>query len=132
MLEARWLIYRIWCHGSLHGDQGNNDYTEMLRREVELVSLRLSALVLFKEKCFTPYRLWDFMVIYETAQRRIEKEHDLILESESAQSMDLEMIPAKKKTALTRTAWVSETQYLCPWVLVVLDVSEDVRGAIPL
>ncbi|KAJ5525492.1 hypothetical protein N7494_012142 [Penicillium frequentans] len=104
----------------------------MFRRELELVSLRLSALVLFKEKCFTPYTLWDFMVIYETAQRRIEKEHDLILESESAQSMDLEMIPAKKKTALTRTAWVSETQYLCPWVLVVLDVSEDVRGAILL
>ncbi|KAJ5671842.1 hypothetical protein N7507_000969 [Penicillium longicatenatum] len=163
MLEARWLICKIWCHGSLNGDQGYNDCTQMFRRELELLqelmamgapkstfeigvppllhflftkckdlNLRLSALALFREKCFTPDTLWDFMVIYETAQRRIENEHDLVLGSEWSRAIDLDIMPAKKKTALTRTAWVSETQYLCPWVLVVLDVSEDVRGAIPL
>jgi len=163
LLEGRWLICKIWCHGSLRGDQGYDDCTEMIRRELKLLqelmatgapkstfeigfppllhflftkcknlNLRLAALAFFREKCFTLDTLWDFMVIYETAQRRVENEHDLVLGSEWTQSIDLEMMPPKKKTALTRTAWVSETQHICLWVLVVLDVSEDVRGAILL
>ncbi|KAJ5993718.1 C6 zinc finger protein [Penicillium sp. IBT 35674x] len=83
------------------------------------LDLQLSALALFREKWFTPHTLWDFMVIYETAQRRIEKEQDLVLGSEWSQSIDLGMIPERKKTALTRTAWVSETPYICPWVIVM-------------
>lgn len=37
MLEARWLVCKIRCHGSLHGDQGYADCTEMFRRELELL-----------------------------------------------------------------------------------------------
>ncbi|KAJ5771682.1 C6 zinc finger protein [Penicillium odoratum] len=163
MLEARWLICKIWCHGSLYGDQGYDDCTDMFRRELELLrelmamgapkstfeigvppllhflftkckdlNLRLSALALFMEKCFTPDTFWDFRVIYENSQRRIEQEHDMVLGSEWAQSIDQETMLPKKKSALTRTAWVSKIQYLCPWALVVLDVSEEVRGVIPL
>ncbi|KAJ5108872.1 hypothetical protein N7456_005547 [Penicillium angulare] len=159
LLEARWLICRIWSDTGLFQSPVHNAHDGSFQRIMDLVSVvsgveskdsaefimgfgfpsilhfmvmrsrnldfRLAALDMFRGKCCCSSEVfWDSKMLYLTAKKAIEEEHGIILESDWAEESESGRLIGSKNF---RQPMFSRAQFLCPWVVVVMDVCDRIQ-----
>lgn len=153
LLEARWLVCKIWTrngsspNGALGSEKefkriveiacnvsGGKDGPEkspfgfpallyFVLMQSRTLELRLVALSIFEDNCLSDNMLWDAELLYQSAKKAIEEDHNISLDAQLDRRDDSGgPVPIKRPGQILQTQ-----QTLCSWVVVVMDACSDLR-----